>query len=874
MIKSTLNRLLDSVFSGDRFESNHKSIDQDKISQVISQLPFSLSQSQKDAIFKALQDDISYIQGPPGTGKSFTISALAIVSSQLGLKTLIASQKVPAVDIVYEKLRNIMGDNSCLYLSENQNRKDSTRKLIEELLNNELDIKTDSEKNQLKNLEKEINQIIFDRNEYVKKLKKFQIELNTFYESHKKLIDIRNILSEDWNLSKEEIINIKIDGDKELLNKINLFINECEKLRERARINDGYIEKKNFIKLNILVKRIIKKFNINIQRYRETREELLKSASKFSIIKSENSYLKKIVKNQPLESTRKSLYRRDNQLNKVIDSESLVSKYFKLKNKLRIKNLLQEKQYINSLDNFRRRMRWKNSSRAKKANSKINFELLSEIFPIIVGEIKSLHPYIPFKEELFDLVILDESSQVNLAEIFPILFRSKRYCIVGDHKQLGIKAGGVIFINKIFEELTWKKYFSNEGFNLDYKSAEEKDLLVSNSSILNLLRNEQNPISTNPAKLKEHFRSLPMLAEFTSEEFYTDDDSDTGLRIMTALPDKKSINAFLDIEVNTSRTANTKINQGEIDIAFKIIDSFIKNSPIKETKEIFKIPYLQNKKISLGIVCFIRDQVNRMRDIAEKNYSDSQLDKIELMIGTPEEFQGNERDIIILTPSIDKDQNRSKAFMEDPNRFNVATSRAKYFTYFIHGKLPANMNLMNKLLIKMNEGKNDISKSDKGILPIGWSLNLNLCESEFESSIGKIILKLIDSEFKERFFLYNKVPSCGYFLDFVIYDKLTKKALGLDIDGKHYFSSDNNLFDEHLERSYSLKRAGWCVQNIKYWDWFKYDWIEPEEIILKNLRNYLIKYFVESGNIKESYSGYDISKEFNEYNFLSINTLD
>jgi len=874
MIKSTLNRLLDSVFSGDRFESKHKSIEHEKISQVISQLPFSLSQSQKDAIFKALQDDISYIQGPPGTGKSFTISALAIVASQLGLKTLIASQKIPAVDIVHEKLKNIMGDDSCLYLSENQNRKDLTRKLIEELLNNEIGLKAESEEIKLRNLEKDIDQIVIDRKEYVKKLKKFQIELNNFYESNKKLVEIRNILFEDWNLSKSEIRNLQITGDKKLLNKINLFINECENLRENARTNDGYIEKKQYIKLNILVKGIIEKFNINIDRYRETKEELLKSATKFSITKSENYSFKKIVKDQPLESTRKSLYRRDNQLYKVIDSESLISRYFKLKNKLRIRNLLQDKKYVNSLDNFRRRMRWKNSSRAKIANSKINFDLLTEIFPIVIGEIKSLHPYIPFQEELFDLIILDESSQVNLAEIFPILFRSKRYCIVGDHKQLGIKAGGVIFINKIFEELTWKKYFSKDGFNLDYKSAEEKDLLVSNSSILNLLRNEQNPISTNPAKLKEHFRSLPMLAEFTSEEFYTDDDNDTGLRIMTALPDKKSINAFFDIEVKTARTENTKINDGEINVAFKIVDSFIKNSPIKETKEVFKIPYLQNKNISLGIVCFIRDQVNRMKDIAEKTYSDSQLNKIQLMIGTPEEFQGNERDIIILTPSIDEDQNRSKAFMEDPNRFNVATSRAKYFNYFIHGKLPANMNLMNKLIIKMNEGKKDISKFDKGILPIGWSLNLNLCESEFESSIGKIILQLIDKEFKDRLFLYNKVPTCGYFLDFVIYDKLTKKALGLDLDGKHYFSSDNNQFDEHLERTYSLKRAGWNVQNIKYWDWFTNDWIEPAEIILRNLRNYFVKYFVEGAHIEGDYSGKDISDEFNENNFLSINTLD
>ena len=30
--------------------------------------------------------------------------------------------------------------------------------------------------------------------------------------------------------------------------------------------------------------------------------------------------------------------------------------------------------------------------------------------------------------------------------------------------------------------------------------------------------------------------------------------------------------------------------------------------------------------------------------------------QIFLMIGTPEEFQGNERDVMIFTPSVDKDQ--------------------------------------------------------------------------------------------------------------------------------------------------------------------------------------------------------------------------
>ena len=84
--------------------------------------------------------------------------------------------------------------------------------------------------------------------------------------------------------------------------------------------------------------------------------------------------------------------------------------------------------------------------------------------------------------------------------------------------------------------------------------------------------------------------------------------------------------------------------------------------------------------------------------MAERKFTVKEINSISLMIGTPEEFQGNERDIMIFTPSIDINQSRSKAFMEDLNRFNVATSRAKYFTYFIHGKIPSNMKIMANYL--------------------------------------------------------------------------------------------------------------------------------------------------------------------------------
>ena len=56
MIKrTTLSRLLESVFSGETFSSEQNQIKNDEINQILQRLPYSLSKSQRDAIFRALQ---------------------------------------------------------------------------------------------------------------------------------------------------------------------------------------------------------------------------------------------------------------------------------------------------------------------------------------------------------------------------------------------------------------------------------------------------------------------------------------------------------------------------------------------------------------------------------------------------------------------------------------------------------------------------------------------------------------------------------------------------------------------------------------------------------------------------------------------------
>ena len=843
---TTLERLLQSVFADKKFESDHRQFEDKDIFSTLARLPFSLSKSQRTAIYRALKNDVSYIQGPPGTGKSFTISALAIAASELGMKVLVASQKRPAVDIVYEKVTDILGKSACLYISDDQQTKQNTRGVINELLSKATDYQTSNERNELDRMEKVVHNLISERQEYASKIFEFESELREYYENNQQALDSRNVLQEDFNLSEITIRKINLLRGDRSRKKAKQLLDECNLLRESSRRNGGKISLEGAVRLKILSTAVLRALDFEIEQYNAHKEEVLIRALTYSSRLADAQKLQKSIVDQPLNVTRKTFHRRNKELYPSNPNESILSDFLSISHSVRINDLLQERQYRDSLDSFYKRLHWKSAHRVKSANAKINFDLLFKIFPIVMGEIKSLHPYLPFAEESFDLLILDEASQVNLAEIFPILFRAKRFCIVGDHKQLGIKAGGVIFLSKVFEKLTWNKHFSDiPGYPLDFKTAGDRDLLVSQSSILDLIRNDLNPVTAAPVLLNEHFRSLPMLAEFTSDQFYSEEGSGEGLRIMTSLPEKKAIDAFMDIQVASKREENSKINKGEVDKVLEILESFANGTPNVFTQKVFSIPPLDKQDfISVGVVSFIRDQVNFIKDEVLRRLSDGDQEKISLMIGTPEEFQGNERDVMIFTPSVDEDQKRSKSFMEDRNRFNVATSRAKYFTYFVHGKLPSNMLLMQQMLVKMGQGKQAVNDIDLGFLPIGWTYEPSACESEFELIVADVIIDLIQTEYADRLILYNQVHTCGFRLDLVVYDRATQQAVGIEVDGKHHYFADGSTYtDDHLERANSLKRAGWKIKYLPYWNWFQDGWIEKDDAAAKNLRQFIRDFF-------------------------------
>ncbi len=201
------------------------------------------------------------------------------------------------------------------------------------------------------------------------------------------------------------------------------------------------------------------------------------------------------------------------------------------------------------------------------------------------------------------------------------------------------------------------------------------------------------------------------------------------------------------------------------------------------------------------------------------------------MVGTPEEFQGSERDIIIFSLCLDENCKAGQGFFQDSQRLNVATSRAKSFTYFIYSKFQPSFSKIHDYLQKM-DGKVEFRDQSRLIeikkLPEFDPLKL---ESDFEWQVADLLTSYRDKQKRSNnnITLHNQIKSCGQKrLDFVLYNEQTKKSVAIEVDGRYHFNPaglKQDYTEEHLERIEILERAGWKIINTPYYKWYKDGWL-------------------------------------------------
>jgi hypothetical protein len=821
-----VGKLLKGVFSNDIVKIKSEENLWQSIDKIIDlYLPLSISSTQLKAIKNAFTYEVSYIQGPPGTGKSHTISAIVLLSIILGKKVLVVSQKPPAVKVIKEKVSPYLEFKSeifpLVYFDKNikQELRNSIKILLSEYANY---YKLSKEKSEL---EKRINHIEDELISNYRKLENVTNDLKKNLELEKAFVELNENFQELKKHFQEKYYTLNKPFeiiDENLRKRFKILLDKLRKLEK----NCLYENRLSLIfKLN-LIKNILSHFS-----FLADKEYLIDSLRKNFI----SNLLEDIIKLEQLFSELQNINRKIRGNNELLRKEieflkekqrKLQKKFIKAKNKFRMLSKLMEKEINDELTRFSSLLYFKKASKVNSIQKQIDWEKILEVFPIWISEIRHLNEILPMKDNLFDLIIIDEASQVNLAEIIPVFYRGKNICIVGDHKQLSLNSTGLNFqLSANLDRFTWEKY---KPSNLSYTTARSRKLTVTTASILDFIRSEENNFNIPEIMLDEHFRSLPALASFTNNKFY-----DGKLKIMTETPDKALVNCFLPVKVNGKRTKDKTIKEEAIKVV-EIIKSLISSKSYKG----IKLPDIVPNNFSIGIISIIRQQVELIKDLLEREINVEDLEKYKIIAGTPEELQGHERDLMIFSLCLDKDSFRSSTFYQNKNRFNVATSRAKYFTFVVYSEIPHNFNLIISYFNHFGYDPKVINVSDVRLSenPLGWRFNPDAYESEFERIVYYYLKKYIEEKQPNyNIKIFNQVRACGQKrLDFVLYNPENKKFVAIEVDGIHHFDLDGRTYSQaHLERIETLKRAGWKIINTPYYKWYKNGWLDENSKTLK-----------------------------------------
>lgn len=315
--------------------------------------------------------------------------------------------------------------------------------------------------------------------------------------------------------------------------------------------------------------------------------------------------------------------------------------------------------------------------KSKQRFPKDEFNKLKEAFPCILAGIRDYAEYIPLEPELFDLVIIDEASQVSIAQAFPALIRAKKVLILGDKKQFSnIKAAQARgdtnkeYLNGL--QASFKTNISTYGIKL-----EKLTKFNIKTSILEFLEF----ISNFNIQLLKHFRGYKEIISFSNKYFYQD-----SLQVMKirGKPIDEVIK-FSEVEATLEDEVYPNSNQKEVD--------FI----VQELKHLKG----EDKAPSVGIITPHTNQqkllVESFSKLPEWDYFQ---EKLQLKIMTFDTCQGEERDIIyysmVASPHSDK---LWGVFIKDLNnvdieedgiiktqRLNVGFSRAKESIHFVLSK--------------------------------------------------------------------------------------------------------------------------------------------------------------------------------------------
>jgi len=277
---------------------------------------------------------------------------------------------------------------------------------------------------------------------------------------------------------------------------------------------------------------------------------------------------------------------------------------------------------------------------------------ISHLLPCWAVTSLSARGRIPFQPAVFDIVVFDEASQCDIASALPLLYRAKSVVIIGDPKQLshisGLKRGqdqALLEKNGLMESFPHWAYSHQSLFGLAATQ-------VAGDEVVSLV---------------DHHRSHADIINFANREFYED-----RLRVATSYdqlrrpvarePGVRWVNVKgKAVRPGTGGAVNTLEVQAVVDTLRDLVIG-------------------KGYAGSVGVVTPFRAQANAITQLVNRDdVLSAALIQRGFIAQTVHTFQGDERDVMIFSPTVSAGMTPGglSFLRSNGNLFNVAITRAR-----------------------------------------------------------------------------------------------------------------------------------------------------------------------------------------------------
>lgn len=782
---------LDQWLRGEFFASQEELHESFGTQPLIEVLP--MNSEQRAAVQSAMTSVHTVVTGPPGTGKSQVVANILVNAAWRGMKVLFASKNNKAVDVVADRINGLSSRPALLRLGslEYQTR---LANYFTTLLSGQVgpeDIDNYNEK--LKRHEE-----LIQRAALLDELEQKTLEArNTTDHLDMEIEDSRALFGEEhFSSLDEDLLNNSYHLVSQFIAAVDAvnpsYANVFERLfayfGKQRRVNQliTVLHELLGVAESLSVPQLQTDRSVSFEEMRAFAQDVIDRTDAGQAVLSYKAALEALLMTPPFELIAKQ--RTDVTLQVARNSLGLWKDWVQL-----VPSRLSTSERKDVAD-YAAVLQVLNDPHSKSVNPAIrqkSFTLHQKVLSLFscwAVTSLSVRGKVALEPGYFDLVVIDEAGQSDIASALPLLYRAKRAVIIGDPMQL----------RHISQLPKHKDIELQQKYGLSQNRA---SWMYSVNSLYDVAAAVATPGSV--INLRDHHRSHADIIEFSNRAFYSD-----RLRVATK-------HSNLVQPEGQSAGIVWQECAGE---AIRPPEGGLRNpqEAAQIVTELKKLLLEKKFKGTVGVVTPFRSQASLIQSLLSRhNDLKEAAEAAELLVDTAHKFQGDERDVIFFSPVIDtKTPASALSFLKsNPNLFNVAITRARALLHVVGDSQAVRACDVEYL-----------SRFSRYVQQLGFQAEVMAEDANviLDEKYPDVPFPELTSVWEQRF--YEELFKAGvravpqvqvenHILDLAVYKG--NKKLNLEIDSELYHRSwTSEICLREQLRTQRLTELGWEVQRI------------------------------------------------------------